>query len=91
MMDRGSSSNGPPLANPLQISSGHGAGPVNKHLDEPKLPLHDDIMQLATQGELGAVQRLYEDGRFRTDYQDETGTTPLHVRRYGSFEDLVAC
>ena len=91
MIDQGSSSNGLPLANPLQISSGHGADSANKHLDELKLPLHDDIMQLVTQGELGPVQRLFEDGKIRADYHDETGTTPLHVRRCGSFKGLVVC
>ena len=91
MIGRESSSNGIPLAKPLQISSGHGEDSANKHLNELKLPLHDDIMQLAAQGELGPVQRLYEDGKIRADYHDETGTTPLHVRRCGRFRGLVAC
>ena len=46
---------------------------------ESKLPLHEDIMQLARLGEVGPVQKLLEEGKFRADHKDEEGITPLHV------------
>ena len=46
---------------------------------ETKLPLHDDIMQLARLGEIGPIQKLFEEGRYSTTYKDEDGITPLHV------------
>ncbi|KAL9032034.1 MAG: hypothetical protein Q9180_006741, partial [Flavoplaca navasiana] len=45
---------------------------------ESKLPLHEDIMQLARLGELGPVQKLLEDGKYTADYQDAENITPLH-------------
>ena len=47
---------------------------------EDKLPLHKDIMQLARLGEIGPVQKLFEDGSFDAKYKDQEGITPLHVR-----------
>lgn len=46
---------------------------------EDKLPLHEDIMQLARLGEIEPIKRLLEDGKFDAQYQDEEGITPLHV------------
>ena len=47
--------------------------------DNVKLPLHEDIMQLAARGELGPVQKLLDEGRYSIDYKDREGITPLHV------------
>lgn len=47
---------------------------------EEKLPLHEDIMQLARLGEIEPVKKLFEDGKFDAQYQDAEGITPLHVR-----------
>lgn len=47
---------------------------------EDKLPLHEDIMQLARLGEIEPVKKLFEDGKFDAQYQDGEGITPLHVR-----------
>lgn len=47
---------------------------------EDKLPLHEDIMQLARLGEIEPVKQLFEDGKFDAQYQDGEGITPLHVR-----------
>ena len=47
--------------------------------DEIKLPLHEDIMQLARLGEIGPVQKLFDEGKYTVDYKDEEGITPLHV------------
>lgn len=43
------------------------------------LPIEGDIMQLARLGEVGAIQKLFDDGTFSIDYKDEEGITPLHV------------
>ena len=57
------------------------AAAKSKELDNPdgKLPLHEDIMQLARLGEIGPIQRLLEDGKYDAAYKDEEGITPLHV------------
>lgn len=47
---------------------------------EDKLPLHEDIMQLARLGELSAIQKLINDGKFSAQHRDEQDITPLHVR-----------
>ncbi|KAK2803883.1 palmitoyltransferase akr1 [Onygenales sp. PD_10] len=45
---------------------------------KPSLPIEEDIMQLARLGEIGAIQKLFESGKFDPKYQDEEGITPLH-------------
>lgn len=58
--------------------------PNNEHeLDDmadkkPSLPVEEDIMQLARLGEIGAIQKLFDSGRFDATYKDEQGITPLH-------------
>lgn len=74
--------NSPPRANakatpaPPKLS---GDGNVELQDVPTKLPIEDDIMQLARLGEVGAIQRLFESGRFNAKYKDEEGITPLHV------------
>ena len=46
----------------------------------PALPVEEDIMQLARLGEVGAMQKLFETGKYDANYKDEQGITPLHVR-----------
>lgn len=53
---------------------------------ESKLPLHEDIMQLARLGELGPIQKLLDEGKYTADYKDAENITPLHVR---SLQGLV--
>lgn len=48
---------------------------------EQKLPLENDVMQLARIGEIGPIQKLFEDGRFDATFRDGEGITPLHVRK----------
>lgn len=48
-------------------------------LSEDKLPLHEDIMQLARLGEIGPIQNLFETGKFNAKHKDQEGITPLHV------------
>ena len=43
------------------------------------LPIEEDIMQLARMGEIGAIQKLFQSGRFDARYRDEEAITPLHV------------
>ncbi|KAJ9669646.1 palmitoyltransferase akr1 [Coniosporium apollinis] len=43
-----------------------------------KLPIEEDIMQLARLGEIGAIQKLFDSGKFDATYADEEGITPLH-------------
>ncbi|KAL8854950.1 MAG: hypothetical protein Q9221_000146 [Calogaya cf. arnoldii] len=45
---------------------------------ESKLPLHEDIMQLARLGELGPIQKLLDEGKYTADYSDAENITPLH-------------
>lgn len=46
---------------------------------EDKLPLHEDIMQLARLGEISPILRLFHEGKFNAKFRDEEGITPLHV------------
>ncbi|KAL8704626.1 MAG: hypothetical protein Q9201_002212 [Fulgogasparrea decipioides] len=52
--------------------------PDNVDESESKLPLHEDIMQLARLGETGPIQKLLEEGKFKADYKDAENITPLH-------------
>ncbi|KAL8806758.1 MAG: hypothetical protein Q9182_001156 [Xanthomendoza sp. 2 TL-2023] len=45
---------------------------------EIKLPLHEDLMQLARLGEVGPIQKLLDEGKFTADYKDAENITPLH-------------
>lgn len=44
------------------------------------VPLEEDIMQLARLGEIAAIQKLFDSGKYDATYKDEQGITPLHVR-----------
>jgi len=62
-------------------ANGHTTG--EHELDEmadkkPDLPLEEDIMQLARLGEIGAIQKLFDSGKYDATYKDEQGITPLH-------------
>lgn len=46
---------------------------------KPSLPLEEDIMQLARLGEIAAIQKLFDSGKYDATYKDEQGITPLHV------------
>jgi hypothetical protein len=47
---------------------------------KPKIPVEDDIMQLARLGEIRAIQALFDSKKFSPKYRDEQGISPLHVR-----------
>ena len=54
----------------------------NTGAEEKKLPLHEDIMQLARLGEIGPIKTLFEEGKYDAKYKDEENITPLHVGVY---------
>jgi hypothetical protein len=55
---------------------------------KPSLPVEEDIMQLARLGEIGAIQKLFDSGKFDATYKDEQGITPLHVRTHDRWIDM---
>ena len=82
---RGAAPTPPPLANgkasavPPKVTGGNTVelGDVASH--EDKMPLHEDIMQLARLGEIGPIQALFKAGKFSARYKDQEDITPLHV------------
>ena len=80
----------PALANakasaaPPKITGEHTVESDKMAPHEDKLPLHEDIMQLARLGEIGPIQTLFDTGKFDAKYKDDEGITPLHVS-----EDIV--
>ena len=72
--------NGKSIAAPPQVSKNEDVELSDIPDAEAKLPLHEDLMQLARLGEIGPIQKLFEGGNFKSDYCDEEGITPLHVR-----------
>lgn len=79
--DSGSLANeGSSLAHP-KLSRNANMELENTDSSDVKLPLHEDIMQLARLGEIGPVRKLFEDGKFDAKYEDRESITPLHVSR----------
>ena len=65
-------------------ANGHPVGEDHVEMDDmgdkkPSLPIEEDIMQLARLGEIAAIQKLFDSGKFDASYADEQGITPLHV------------
>ncbi len=48
---------------------------------EDKLPLHEDVMQLARVGEIASIQKLFDEGKVDAKFSDKEGITPLHVSK----------
>lgn len=70
-------------ATPSDSSNGHATGDhelVNMADKKPSLLVEEDIMQLARLGEIAAIQKLFDSGKFDATFKDEQGITPLHVR-----------
>lgn len=70
----------------------HENGQVELHemvAGKPKLPVEEDIMQLARLGEIKAIQKLFDSGQFTAKYADEQGITPLHVCTAFDFRSLL--
>lgn len=51
----------------------------NDVASQDKLPLLDDVMQLARLGEIEPMQKLFEQGKVGADFRDEENISPLHV------------
>lgn len=78
-------SNSAPVSNSTASPSGSSANAQNVELadmageQKPRLPVEEDIMQLARLGEIKSIQNLFDEGKFDATYADEQGITPLHV------------
>jgi hypothetical protein len=46
--------------------------------------VEDDIMQLARIGDIQAMEKLFDSGKYEATYCDAEGITPLHVCSIGS-------
>ena len=78
------------MAAPASPSGANGQPTGDHELSEiadkaPAIPLEEDIMQLARLGEIAAIQKLFDSGKFDATYKDEQGITPLHVRILSSY------
>lgn len=67
---------------------------------QPQMPIEEDLMGLARLGELRAIQKLFDSGKYNANSADEQGITALHVstfhtpfkgRRVADTGDLVGC
>ncbi|KAL9012331.1 MAG: hypothetical protein Q9173_002902 [Seirophora scorigena] len=52
--------------------------PNDRNSSESKLPLHEDVMQLARLGEIGPIQKLFDEGKYKANHTDAENITPLH-------------
>lgn len=82
-VDENSGHSTQPTRTTAQIDTFDRMKPDNVDASEGKLPLHEDIMQLARLGEIGPIQKLLDEGKFKADYKDAENITPLHVRYTG--------
>ena len=56
----------------------------------PGIQLDEDIMQLARLGDIPAIQKLFDVGKFHPTYCDTEGITPLHVCPASHVDSTVA-
>ena len=89
--DSGSREVGTTQNNPAMVPNGKAAAAAPKLSDDdhveledisssgPEMNPEDDIMQLARLGDIPAIEKLYESGKFDASYCDAEGITPLHV------------
>ena len=70
------------IAHPTVIDGEAGESEKRENASgQDKLPLHEDVMQLARLGEIGPIQKLFEERKYSAKYKDEEDITPLHVRQ----------
>lgn len=79
----------PSLDDPRQQSVSAHSSPGKDGLDKvelsdldsspPRLPVEQDLMQLARLGELRSIQKLFDSGKYTARSTDEQGITALHV------------
>ncbi|KAF2275679.1 uncharacterized protein EI97DRAFT_420090, partial [Westerdykella ornata] len=73
-------SSAPPHPDPNEQANGeHNVELAEMGDKKPPLPIEEDIMQLARLGEIRAIQKLFDSGKYDATYSDEQGITPLHV------------
>ena len=63
-----------------ESTNGHAPVGPAANIGEDKLPLLEDIMQLARIGDIEAMKALLQTGKFTAAHKDHEGITPLHVR-----------
>lgn len=73
----------------LKSSSGDGSGNGSSRNASP-LPIEEDIMQLARLGEVDAIRKLFDSGKYDVKHCDEEGITPLHVGQPGICSEQYA-
>lgn len=76
---RASTFGSPEAANATSQPKSSVNGNIEAENVRAKLPIEEDIMQLARLGETGSIQKLIASGRYDARYKDEEGITPLHV------------
>lgn len=64
---------------PPKVTANAGMELENLGSAKDKLPLHEDIMQLARLGEISPIKYLFNEGKFSAKFRDKEGITPLHV------------
>lgn len=74
---------GPPASRPGSVSNKPAQEEVELTNIEngsavPSLPLEEDIMQCARIGALEHIQKMIDSGKYKANYQDGEGITPLH-------------
>jgi len=57
----------------------------------PEVSPEEDIMQLARLGDIPAIEKLYDSGKFYASYCDAEGITPLHVFRPNMVPEGTFC
>lgn len=85
--------------NTVVMENRKGSGSPQRHVQNDNMELkkmqgaeedvgfQEDIMQLARLGDVGGIQKLFDQGKFSPSYKDEEGITPLHVSRTLSIID----
>ena len=76
--------NGKASAAPPKVTGDGNVELEDVGLQEDKLPLHEDVMQLARIGEIASIQKLFDEGKVDAKFRDKEGITPLHVSRSNS-------
>lgn len=66
-----------------------------QRIAHPEPPVEEDIMALARLGEIGAIQRLFNEKKFDATYRDDQDITPLHWaainNHYALCHYLITC
>ena len=80
--------NGKASAAPPKVSGDGNMELEDVGQQEDKLPLHEDVMQLARVGDIGSLQRLFDEGKVDSSFRDKEGITPLHVSKRNQLKSM---